>query len=211
MQSGHARDAGTADSDAPPFGFLREAEEEKLSHLLGGERPQTIALVLSHLPPERAGEVLTRFAPPLQVEVVRRLVDLENTDPETLREVEQALETRLSRQFAIERSRAAGPETVARILAACRASVVGRILDNLAEYDRALAEQLGRRPIAFDDLAQLDDATLWAVFRAAEPEVALAALLGAPPPLVERILGRHECPRRRRACVASWIVRGRSD
>ena len=69
-----------------------------------------------------------------------------------------------------------------------RRHVVGRILDNLAEFDRALAEQLGRRPMEFDDLAQLDDATLWAVFRAAEPEVALLALLGAPPPLVERIL-----------------------
>ena len=40
----------------------------------------------------------------------------------------------------------------------------------------------------FDDLAQLDDATLWDVFRVAEPEVALLALLGTPPPLVERIL-----------------------
>ena len=123
---------------APPFDFLREAEEEKLSQLLGGERPQTIALVLSHLPPERAGEVLARFAPPLQVEVVRRLADLENTDPETLREVEQALEARLSRQFAIERGRAAGPEAVARILAACDSRVVGNILDNLAAYDRAV-------------------------------------------------------------------------
>jgi flagellar motor switch protein FliG len=175
--------------DSPPFGFLHETEEEDLSQLLGGERPQTIALVLSHLPPQRAGEVLAHFAPPRQVEVVRRLADLENTDSETLRQIEQALETRLLRQFAVERSRAAGPEAVARILAACPSPVVGGILDNLAQYDPALAEQLGHVPMEFDDVEQLDDATLRAVFRAAGPEVALAALLGSPPPLVERVLG----------------------
>ena len=87
----------------PPFDFLRDAEDEKLARLLGGERPPTVALVLSNLPPERAGEVLARLAPAMQIEVVRRLVDLDNTDPETLGEIEKALEARWSRQFAVER------------------------------------------------------------------------------------------------------------
>ena len=170
-----------------PFGFLHQAEMEKLSRLLVGERPQTIALVLSHLPPERAGEALSRFAPPMQVEVVRRLVDLQNADPETLREIEQALEARLSRQFAADARRSAGPGTVVRILDACPGNVVGDILDNLAKYDQSLARQLGRRTIEFDELGRFDDVTLLAVVRAAEPEVLEAALLGSPPLLVERI------------------------
>jgi flagellar motor switch protein FliG len=176
--------------DAPPFSFLRKAADKQLSELLGEERPQTIAMVLSQLPPERAGAVLTRLAPPLQVEVVRRLADLDSSDAETLREVEQALLARLSRQFAIERKQAAGPETIAKILAACDRGAARSILDNLAEQDAPLAEQLGRRPIHFDELAQFDDAALEAVFGAAGPEVVLAALLGAPPHLVDRVLGR---------------------
>jgi flagellar motor switch protein FliG len=51
-----------------------------------------------------------------------------------------------------------------------------------------LAEQLGCRQLKFDDLAQLDDAVLLAAFRAAEPEVAQAALLGATPELLQRLL-----------------------
>ena len=108
-----------AGDSPPPFDFLREAEDEKLASLLGSERPPTVALVLSHFPPERAGEVLSRLTPALQAEIVRRLIDLENTDPETLREVERALEARWSRQFADEQRRAAGPEAIAKILAAC--------------------------------------------------------------------------------------------
>jgi flagellar motor switch protein FliG len=183
-----AAPAAPTDDDAP-FSFLREAAEEQLFELLGDERPQTIALVLSQLPPERAGAVLTRLDPPLQVEVVRRLAELDRSDAETLRGVEQALLARLSRQFAIERKHAAGPESIAKILAACDGRAAASILDNLAEHDKPLAERLGRRPIRFDDLARFDDAALEAVFRAAEPEVVLAALLGAPPQLVERVLG----------------------
>ncbi len=173
---------------APPFEFLREAEDDKLARLLADERPPTVALVLSHLPPERAGEVLACLPPDGQVEVVRRLADLENTDAETLREVERALEARWSKQFAVERRREAGPETVAKILASCNGKIRGRILDNLASHDRSLAERFGDRPIAFDDVARFNDAALLAVYRAVTPEVALAALLGAPEQLVERIL-----------------------
>jgi len=183
------RDSLDAAADgAQPFGFLCGTEEANLAQLLGNERPQTIALVLSHLPAERAGAVLARFAAALQVEVVRRLVDLENTDPETLGEIQRALETRLSQQFAVERGPMAGPKAVARILAASDRQAAGNILDNLATYDRPLAEQLGCRPLEFDDLVELDDAALLAAFRAAEPEVAQAALLGAPPELLQRML-----------------------
>jgi len=175
-------------ADSPPFGFLRETEDEKLVHLLGDERPPTVALVLSHLPPERAAEVLDRLPPAQQVEVVRRLVELENTDPETLREVEQVLEARLTRLFDLERRRAAGPQSVARILASCDERVRRRILDNVALEDQPLAEQFGRRPPSFDEMAQCDDAVLAEVFRTADAEVVRAALLGAPQVLLERFL-----------------------
>ena len=77
----------------------------------------------------------------------------------------------------MERKRAAGPETISKILAACDGRVAANILDNVAEHDGPLAQRLGRRPIQFDDLAGFDDTALEAVFRAAEPEVVLAALL----------------------------------
>jgi flagellar motor switch protein FliG len=134
--------AALPDPDAP-FGFLRDTEEAQLLELLAGERPRTIALVLAHLPPERSGDVLARIDGPRQAEVVRRLVDLDAADPEILREVEESLEERWSRQFATARRRAAGSEAVARILAVCDGRVVEDILDNLASYDQPLAEKLG--------------------------------------------------------------------
>ena len=177
-----------------PFRFLHEAEAEKLARVLAGERPQTIALVLSHLPPEQAGGVLARLQPALQCDVVRRLVDLEETEPEILREVERALQSRLSQQVQMQRRRVAGLQAVSGILEASGDLVAEQILDNLAVHDQPLAEKLSLPALSFEDLAHLSDAALAAVFQAAEPALAMTALVGAPPELIDRILRRFAAP-----------------
>jgi flagellar motor switch protein FliG len=182
-------DSAAKNADAKPFDFLCDTSNEKMADLLAGERPQTIAVVLSHLPPERAAETLSHFSAALQVEVVRRLADLEHTDEETLRGIEQALEARWARQFAAEHRRTVGPETVAKILGSCTGATRGRILENLASHDPALAERFGDRPMTFSDLEKLGGETLLTVYRAADSEVALAALLGASPTILDRLIG----------------------
>jgi flagellar motor switch protein FliG len=178
--------AGTG--GGPPFRFLQEAEAEKLVRVLNGERPQTIALVLSHLSPVRAGSVLARLPEKVQVDVIHRLVDLEETDPGILREVEEALRSRLSQQVELQRRRVAGLQAVAGILQATDGRVGIQILDNLASRDRALAEKLGPRSLKFNDLIDLDASVLAAVFDEAGPELILPALFGAAPELVNCVL-----------------------
>jgi flagellar motor switch protein FliG len=156
--------------------------------VLGGERPQTIALVLSHLPPVRAGAVLSRLPENVQVDVIHRLVDLEETDPAILREVEEALRARLSQQVEMQRRRVSGLHAVAGILKATDGRMGMQILDNLAHRDRDLAEKLGPRAMRFDDLADLDEKLLAAVFEEAGPDLILPALFGAAPELVDRML-----------------------
>jgi flagellar motor switch protein FliG len=174
--------------DGPPFQFLEEAEADKLARVLAGERPQTAALVLSHLSAMQAGAVLTRLPPQQQAEVIRRLVDLEETDAGVLREVERALQSRLSQQVQMQRRRVAGLAAVDGILKAAGNHVAVQILGNLAHYDRALAERFGPPPLKFDRLEDLDDDALAAVLQAAEPELVQLALIGAPPAVIDRFL-----------------------
>jgi flagellar motor switch protein FliG len=188
-----AKEAAASDSHPTSFVRLREAEGEKIARLLSGERPQTIALVLSHLSARQAGGVLTLLQPNLQTEVVRRLVDLEETDTAVLQEVEQALESRLSQKVPMQRRRVAGLQAIGGILQASESNVRLQILDNLAAHDRALAERLGPPPMEFDDLADLDDATIADAFRAADPQWIMPALLGASPEITDRVL--HLLPR----------------
>ena len=105
-------------SDEPPFRFLHETEFESLTPFLKREHPQTIAVVLSHLPPDRAGELLAQLPATVQVDVIRRLVDLDKADPRVLREVERGLESWLSQQSRDRQRRAAGLVAVSAILTA---------------------------------------------------------------------------------------------
>jgi flagellar motor switch protein FliG len=188
VPSSHAHADGG--KSALPFRFLRDAEADKLARVLAGERPQTIALVLSHLSPEQAGPVLTRLGASMQVDVIHRLIDLEETDPAILEEVEQALETRLSQQVRMQRRRVAGLQAVAGILEASPRAEGAQILQTLAARDPSLAERFAPPPVEFDDLVRADARTWGVLIEAADPEVVLLALFGAPPSLVSRILGR---------------------
>lgn len=172
----------------PPFASLSRQEADRLRRLLGGERPQTIALVLSHLPPEKSARVLSGFPPALMVDVVRRLVDLEETDPEILLEVEAALSERLAAEVAMQPRRVAGWEALRGIVSAADPDAAVLILDRLAEHDRALADRLAPPEWTFDDLADLDPPSLALVFRRSPPAVSATALIGASPGLVEALL-----------------------
>ncbi|MHB1035597.1 MAG: FliG C-terminal domain-containing protein [Pirellulales bacterium] len=183
-----AEEAGPCEKQ--PFRFLHEAESEKLRTFLEGERPQTVAVVVSHLPPQRAAELLAGLPPARQVEVIRRLVDLDETDPEILHEIELGLQSRLSEDMRSQRRRAAGLAAMASILEVADPRLGSQILNNLAIHDRRLAAKLGRREFTFEDMAQLDDATLAAILRAADPDLAILALTGASAELASRILGR---------------------
>ena len=188
----------SAPDDAPetPFRFLRQTECEELGRILAGERPQTIALVLSHLPSEQAGRVLVLFSPATQAEVIRRLVDLEETDPDVLREVERGLQSRLAQRLPMRRRRRAGAAAVSGILKSSEQAVGRQILDNLAMHDERLAHQFAPAspeppkigPVEFDDFMQFNRASLAAVLDAAGTELLTLALVGAPATVSDHML-----------------------
>jgi flagellar motor switch protein FliG len=149
--------------------------------------PEPEPSVLSHLPPDRAGEVLAQLPPTVQVEVIRRLVDLDEADPRVLREVERGLESWLSEQVRDRRRRAAGLAAVSAILTAASGGTRRSILTNLTRHDRTLAGKLRPDRFHFADMIELDDATVLAVMKAADPELIVLALAGARAELVQRI------------------------
>ncbi|HEY5316251.1 MAG TPA: FliG C-terminal domain-containing protein, partial [Pirellulales bacterium] len=183
--------AGHKPHDTPPsphFRLLRAASGEKLRPLLEGEHPQTIALVISHLPAERAADMLATLDGELQVEVVRRLVNLEQANPEVLLEVERGLESRMLEQSLDEHRQTAGVASVAGILAAAAPQAKREILANLARHDRHLAGRLVDREFHFSDLEQISGRSLATVIETAGMELTVLALAGAGPTLHQRML-----------------------
>ena len=128
-----ATDANAPATDAPPFRFLHEAAGETLAAFLRHEHPQTVAVVVSHLQPRRAADLLGRLDGSLQVDVLRRIAELDEADPEVVRDVERELHSLLSNEIRTVQRRSAGLAAVSAILAAAEQSERRDILANLAE------------------------------------------------------------------------------
>jgi len=177
-----------------PFGLLRKTDSRRIARILDGESPQTIALVLSHLAARQAGEVIVGLAPGVQADVAGRLVDLEQTEPEVLREIERSLASRLAEQVPMQPRRVAGLKAVGAILEASRAAVGRQILSALAAHDESLAAELGayvkeETPLlSLGDLARLDRAAQAELCQEAGDELLALALVGVPDELAGRLL-----------------------
>jgi flagellar motor switch protein FliG len=195
---------GSADGTDRPFRFLADADAPSLVAFLEKERPQAIALVLSYLPPPRAAQVLAAFSARLQVEIIRRLVELDASDEESLRVVEHQLLEWMQQQHQHRRLRAAGLTAIAGILAASGSTAQRRILENVEALDLDLAGRLGlavlpesdrrqaaanqSRIVPFEDLSLLPEELLAGVVQRAEPELVVLAMAGASGRLVSQIL-----------------------
>jgi flagellar motor switch protein FliG len=178
--------------DASPFRGLQEAPAQLLAPFLEREHPQTVAVVLSRLPAQRAAEILAGLPGELQIEVARRLVDLDEADPEILREVERGLESWLGQQERGDRRRIAGLAALNNILAAATPRAKEHILANLARHDRPLAALL-KTPLvsefSFAELEQLDAASLTVVLQHVPSELVVLALAGARVEFAQQVLG----------------------
>lgn len=172
--------AGAAAAEAP-FRFLHEADGDDLSELLTGEHPQTVAVVLSHLPPERAAAAVASLNGPLQADVVRRLARLDETDATVLADVEKELQLRFKRRFG-DLVRASGVGAVRNILSEASPAVRRSVLSSLSRQDPHLASKLDlsepKPRLSHADLTSLSDAALRELCESVDQEVLAVALAG---------------------------------
>ena len=172
-----------------PFGFLQKAGPENLLTFISEEHPQTIALILSHVPSTLAAEVLAGLPSNKQMEVVRRVANMEQTSPEVVRDVETSLEVRMSSAFNQQLEKAGGVQTVAQILNVADRMTNKGILENLEQEDPELVEQIKRLMFVFDDLMKLDDKSIQVLLKEVENSQWAMALKGASEDLKQKIMG----------------------
>jgi flagellar motor switch protein FliG len=186
-------------ADDSPFAFLSAATPTVLGDLLADEHAQTISLVLSHLPANKVTEALQQLKADQRREVIERLGRLQATDESVVIEIAQQLQRQFQRRIR-ETARAASASSPSHV-----SPKPGRPSTALRPHGagtpaRASANELVKpapprtrwSDFEFDDLGALADHALAIVFQRAEPRVALIALTGASPSLIDRI--RRQLP-----------------
>lgn len=172
-----------------PFSFLQRAETENLLTFIQDEHPQTIALITCHLPHHKAAEIIGGLPVQKQIEVIKRIANMEQTNPEVIREVERGLESRLANMLTQSMEKAGGVETVAEILNLADRSTEKAIMEGLESEEPDLVEQIRRLMFVFEDILLVNDKGIQAVLKEVENSELALSLKTASEELKQKIFG----------------------
>lgn len=170
-----------------PFAFLQKAQTQNLLTFIQDEQPQTIALILSHLPYHKAAEVLAGLPSPRQIEVVKRVANMEQTNPEVISEVESGLEARLAGILTQSFDKIGGVDTVAEVLNLVDRTTEKGVMEGLETEDPDLVEEIRRLMFVFEDIMLVDDKGIQDVLKEVENDELSIALKTASDDLKDKI------------------------
>lgn len=170
-----------------PFSFLQKAESQNLLTFIQDEHPQTIALIVSHMPYHKASEILSGLPGPKQVEVVKRVANMEQTNPEVIAEVENGLKNRLSNVLNQSFEKIGGVESVAEMLNLTDRTTEKGIMEGLEAEDPDLVEQIRRLMFVFEDIGLVDDKGIQSVLKEVDNDELALALKTASDDLKDKI------------------------
>lgn len=172
-----------------PFGFLAHADPRQVLSFVQHEHPQLIALVLAHVPAMLASQILSGLEAELQSDVAHRIAVMDRTSPEIIRQVESALERKLSSVLQpTELSTVGGLQPLVEIINRTDRITERLILDGLEGRDPELAEEIRRRMFMFDDVVHLDDRAVQLVLRQVDKTDLATALKGVNADVREKVL-----------------------
>ena len=175
--------------DALPFGFLKHVDPQNLLTFVAEEHPQTIALILCHLPSSYGAEIIAGLPVDRQLSVIRRIANMGQTSPEVIKEVEEGLESRMSSVMTQSYQNTGGIPSVADILNVTDRATERALLESLAQDDPQLVDEIRRLMFVFDDITKLSDRDVQTVLKHVETSQWATAMKGCNEDLQTKILG----------------------
>ena len=173
-----------------PFNFLSHADPRQVLSYVQHEHPQTIALVLAHVPSALASSILSGLPPEVQSDVAHRIAVMDRTSPEVIRQVEVALQRKLSSVLQPdELSTVGGLQPLVDIINRADRTTERLILEALEQRNPEIAEELRRRMFMFEDIVNLDDRSVQLVLHQVEPSDLATALKGVNDAVRDKVTG----------------------
>jgi flagellar motor switch protein FliG len=158
---------------------LQRTDPQQLGKLLDTEHPQTIALVLAHLDPRRASQVLDNLSEEHKVVSVQRLAEMRQFSPEMAQKVAHILHRRLESVGDTQRRSYSGFKAVADLLNRLNAEEAKHILESIEDSQPELALSIRNLMFTFEDLVTVPAATIREIVSGVDKKQLALALRGA--------------------------------
>ena len=158
---------------------LQRTDPQQLGKLLDSEHPQTIALVLAHLDPLRASQVLDNLSEDHKVVSIQRLAEMRQFSPEMAQKVAHILHRRLESMGDTQRRSYSGFKAVADLLNRVNAEEARKILEAIEDGQPELALGIRNLMFTFEDLLTVPAASIREIVSGVDKRVLALALRGA--------------------------------
>ncbi|MGF6495785.1 flagellar motor switch protein FliG [Luteibacter sp. 621] len=167
---------------------LKWMESRAIGEMISQEHPQIIALVLAHLEPDQAAEVIGYLPARTRSDVVMRIATLDGVQPHALNELDEIMERQFSgNSNKLKSATVGGLKAAADILNAMETSREAELMSSIRGIDTGLGDRIEELMFVFDDLAELDDRSMQVLLREVPSARLITALKGADAAIREKI------------------------
>jgi flagellar motor switch protein FliG len=157
---------------------LGNVSEEVLATFLQKEYPQTVSVVLSKVSTDHAARVLAMLPENFALEVIHRMLRMEAVQKDILDEVEKTLRQEFMTNLA-KTQKKDSHELIAEIFNSLDRTVESRFMEELEKSAPDSAEKIRSLMFTFEDLINLDPASVQTLIRAVDKDKLPIAMKGA--------------------------------
>jgi flagellar motor switch protein FliG len=167
---------------------IADMDSRSIFNLIRSEQPQTIAFVISHLPPEKAAQMFALLPPDQRDQIIERLATLAPTPIEVTEKVVNVLNAKMGVKQTRAMSQTGGVTPAADILNAMDKTVSRTLLSSIEERNPELSQAIRKKMFTFEDLLLLNTQVIQRIMRETEMRDLALALKKASEPLKKLLL-----------------------
>jgi flagellar motor switch protein FliG len=166
---------------------LANVSEDILASYLKNEYPQTVAVIISRIRPNHAARVLGALPEDFAMDVVERILVMDNISREVIESVEESLRNEFMRNLATKNKRDSH-ELMADIFNNFDRANETKFMELLEKRSEEDAEKIRALMFTFEDLLKADDAGIQTILREIDKDQLALALKGSSDDMKTRVL-----------------------
>ncbi|MFO7750446.1 MAG: FliG C-terminal domain-containing protein, partial [Desulfobacteraceae bacterium] len=158
-----------------PFAWSKNVNIATLAGYVEGEHPQTIAMVLAHMPAEIAAEILMAVPDEKKGDIALRIAKLGQISEDVVRDVDKALRYELSGAVG-PGGKAGGVQVLVDIINGVDKSTEDLVMEQVEEDSAEMANDIRNMMFVFEDMVSIDDRAMREILKKVEGQQLTYAL-----------------------------------
>jgi flagellar motor switch protein FliG len=167
------------------FSYLDGINPKQLSDFIKDESPHTIAVILSHMEPNKSAEVLMQLDEEIRVKVTIQIATIKDVSPDVVRTISVVLEKKLESLLSSIVD-VGGVKVVADMLNKLGPKAQD-ILKNINGIDTSLATKIKENMFVFEDLLNLDGEYIMKILQNVDTADVVVAMKNATEEEMEKV------------------------